>query len=120
MDPGVARAIRKNQAEAFRVGEKTYPVTLTKKRWTMYGTIVAQRRENGQVWLVICGISGPATYAAALLVNRITAALPPADGSAGQVLWAPIWATIALDPSALGDNRKVADQGLLYAPAVWP
>ena len=55
--------------------------------WEMFATVVAQRRKEGQIWVVISGISGPATMAASMILDRIDAALPTSTRENGKVMW---------------------------------
>lgn len=77
--------------------------------WDMYATIVAQRRDTGQIWVVLCGISGPATHAAAIQLRAIDAALPAVERGHGEVMWGVIKVKVTTKPShlpsGLGDDR---------------
>ena len=49
---------------------------------------VAQRRPGGQIWLLVAGLTGPATYAAAQWVNRMPTGLDDhKPGCASRVYW---------------------------------
>jgi hypothetical protein len=91
-------------------------------QWTMYGVIAAQRRPAGNVWLVISGISGPATFAAARLVREIGAEVPWPRAGRHPVLWVPIRADItAPNPTPRsGDVREVVAQELIGDLREWP
>ena len=70
-----------------------------RKRVRSYGVIAAQRRPEGQIWVVIAGLTGPGTYAAATCLNAVEAPLPNAeDPHRGQVLWAVVEATVFTEP----------------------
>jgi hypothetical protein len=118
-DPPLAKAIKDEQAVAFLVNDKIHPVVLPNPPWKMFGAIVAQRRKNGQIWLVVCGTSGPATYAAAQLVKQIEAALPISANQHSPVLWVPIVADVATSPAFQGDNRVVEKCEFLCPPALF-
>jgi len=115
-------AILANRASAFRCGENYYEVPVEGKEWTSYGVIAAQRRSNGQVWLVISGLTGPATYAAAMKVNDIADTLPWAAGGNGPVLWVAVEAKVreVRRRRTHGDDREVVASKLMGDPQEWP
>lgn len=47
-----------------------------KKQKKDYGLVAVQRRENGAIWVVASGLSGPATFGAAREVKNLTEHLP--------------------------------------------
>ncbi|MBN2506038.1 MAG: hypothetical protein JXQ71_05030 [Verrucomicrobia bacterium] len=121
--PGkLAREIRRNQAWALMVGSRGYRVGWHHQTTTMYGIVAAQRRQDGKIYLVVAGISGPATYAAAQLVRQIADELPYPMGknAHGQVLWAAIKVPVTTCPSMPGDNRRVGKADFLVKPQTWP
>jgi hypothetical protein len=89
-------------------------------RWSDCAVIAAQRRRTGQVWVVLCGLSGPATYGAARALKSIAAALPRGDMSShSPVLWAVV--EVGLERTQVqGDNRRVVSQRVTQGPAAWP
>ena len=122
LDPAVARLVAKNKGSAFVLNAKPLFVPRTGSRWRMFGAMVAQRRPNGSVWLVLAGLTGPATHAAAMLVRRIEAELPWPVGKQLPLLWAPVFAEVVADTSRkyLGDYRKVEERDFLIDPQIWP
>ena len=49
---------------------------------------MAQRRAGGQIWLLVAGLTGPATYAAAKWVHRMPAGIDDRrPGQASRVYW---------------------------------
>ena len=121
-DPALARAIRRGKAFGFYFDGKLYPVSPGPGAFPMYAVIAAQRRSGSQVHVVIAGISGPATHAAATLVRKITAALPHVPGEDSQVLYVPVETQIRTDPSRSrrGDVREVLSCRFLCPPKWWP
>jgi hypothetical protein len=99
------------------------PKSLT---WDMYATIVAQRRDKGQIWLVLCGISGPATHAAAIQLKNIEAALPAVERGHGEVMWGVIKVKLTTKPSTsptgVGDDRILypGDSGIQFIVDLQP
>jgi hypothetical protein len=118
--PGLRRAVMKNKASAFYREGKFSKVTFGGKRWDMYSIIAAQRRKLGQVWVVIAGQTGPATFAAATKLNEITESLPWTAGQDGPVLWTVVQSRIQTAPEdrQRGDDRSVM-QEWLGTPKIW-
>jgi hypothetical protein len=105
-DAKVARAVRSNRSSAFVLDGKVHEVEMDAGRWMMHGVIAAQRRSAGNVWLVVSGLTGPATHAASELVKRVVPELPSTPGEDSPVLWVPIRALVSYDRTRhLGDNR---------------
>jgi hypothetical protein len=86
-----------------------------------YGVCVAQRRRRGQVWLVLAGLTGAATFAAAKLVRTLGTNLHTAKpGEESQVYWAVVEARVAEEPGQpLGGLREFAEQRI-YRDGFWP
>jgi hypothetical protein len=120
-DARVAESVRRNRSSAFVMGKKVYAVDMNACRWMMYGVIAAQRRSAGNVWLVVSGLTGPATHAASELVKLVGPELPSTPGEDSPVLWAPIRAVVSYDRSRhLGDNREVESPRFVGKPRIWP
>jgi hypothetical protein len=119
----LARGVRQGRTAAFILNGVAHAVPTEAKSWTMYGVIAAQRRASGSVWLVVSGLAGPATLAAARLVKWVDAELPFTQNQNSQVLWMPLKATIkACRPSTIasGDLREIVDFELVGEPNFWP
>jgi hypothetical protein len=121
----LAPQVREGRSAAFILKGVAYPVPAEAKSWTMYGIIAAQRRASGSVWLVVSGLAGPATLAAARLVRFLNAELPiPAkEHQDSAVLWMPIKANIKVgQPSGVesGDLREVVSCEFMGEPNYWP
>lgn len=116
-----ARALQENRIAAFVLDQEVFEVPRHGNRWTMYGVIAAQRREEQSVWLVVSGLSGPATFGAAMHTKRITAELPWKKDAVAPVLWVPIEASIVADESlgSEGDNRELVSVKALSPPRLW-
>ena len=124
LDLRLAKEVMSNTAWAFKLGsEKPFRYPRKSQEWpNMYGVIVAQRRKGGQVWLVVAGISGPTTHAAAQMVKSITHALPRADkrGEHGPPLWVAVAADVKMVPGRKqGDNRVISNVSLVGDPKIW-
>jgi heat shock protein HspQ len=117
----IARAVRDNRSSAFVLDEEVYEVKKKDRRWMMYGVIAAQRRSTGNVWVVVSGLTGPATNAASELVKRVVSELPSTPGEDSPVLWVPIRTVVTYDPTRdLGDNREIGPPKFIGKPRIWP
>jgi hypothetical protein len=118
----LASRVKRNQAAAFILEGTPHGVSAEGKAWTMHGIIAAQRRAAGNVWLVISGLTGPATYGVATMVKEISAELPWSKGKESKVLWVPVKVRIKAgktDPWS-GDTREVVDAVFDGEPRLWP
>jgi hypothetical protein len=95
-------------------------------RGTTVGVLAAQRRPKGQVWLLLAGIDGPATYALAYELPSLSAQidLPQLDGSGrSPVIWAAVRAEVLWDVSVTEwDSRWFAEPpriDLITEPRTW-
>jgi len=118
----LASRVEHNQATAFILDNKPHETRADGHSWTIYGIIAAQRRAAGNVWLVVSGLAGPATYAAATMVKQITAELPWSANRPSKVLWVPVKVLIrAGKPKPLdGDIREVVLAEFDGNPRIWP
>lgn len=110
---------------ALIVDGQPFVARLTKaKKWKDYGVIVAQRRETGQAFVVIAGLSAPATYATALaFLNQRTGTLPmaPGKGAHGPIRLAVIEVTIRdARGKAKGDMREVEKTEVVHSALYEP
>ena len=67
----VAEQVKRNHASAFILEGTPHIVPADGNSWVIYGVIAAQRRAAGNVWLVVSGLAGPATDAAAMMVKDL-------------------------------------------------
>jgi len=107
--PALAAEVYANRANAFVLEGQIHLVPVKSSQWIMHGIIAAQRRASGNVWLVVSGLAGPATYAAARKVTEILDELPWSKGKASDVLWMPVKTTVFEPPGCPheGDVREV-------------
>jgi hypothetical protein len=106
----LAEQIQRGEACAFRFGDQLYPVVPDKQKpFKMYAVIAAQRRRDSQTHVVIAGLSGPATYAAATLVKQFVTALPHKPGEDSAVIYRPVEVVVSIEGTEgqPGDIRKV-------------
>lgn len=120
--PLVAARLRKNQVSAFILDGVPHGVPNGGNSWTMHGIIAAQRRAAGNVWVVVSGLTGPATFGTAKMVKQITAELPWSNGHNSKVLWMAVRVKIvAGEPNPLlGDSREVTSVEFEGKPKIWP
>jgi|ERR1039458_5692045 hypothetical protein len=118
----IATRVRRNQTSAFILEGKPHVVPAEGKAWTMYGIIAAQRRASGNVWLVISGLAGPATFAVTTMVKEISAELPWSKGKQSKVLWVPVKVKIKAGQAApwSGDTREIVEAVFDGEPRLWP
>ena len=117
----IATGVRRNQTAAFILEGKPHVVPAEGKAWTMYGIIAAQRRAAGNVWLVVSGLAGPATYAVTTMVKEISAELPWSKGKHSKVLWVPVKVKIKAGKTApwSGDTREIVEAVFDGEPRLW-
>ncbi len=115
----MARELAKDGKRALKVGKAFYISghrEEEEEEWKEYGVAVGQRRADGHVWLVVMGLSGPATYAAAAAVaSQRTGTLPEPSqkGVNSRIRWALVEATVVDTGSGPGDTREVVDTRVL-------
>lgn len=100
---------------------EAFAVERTQKKWNTYGFIVAQRH-RGQIWVVLAGLTGPATYGAARCFESVAAAVPELqeDGAPGSVVWIPVRTAVEESPNREGERRDVVGWEAEGEPRFWP
>jgi hypothetical protein len=118
----IASRVKRNQAAAVLIEGQPHVAAAEGNSWTMHGIIAAQRRAAGHVWLVVSGLVGPATNAAASMVKEVTAELPWSKGKPSKVLWVPVKVEIKAGPASpfQGDVREVVKATFDGEPRTWP
>ncbi|MGD0260980.1 MAG: hypothetical protein ABSD29_14290 [Verrucomicrobiota bacterium] len=121
-DKRLACRVERGTAWAIRLKDKVYEVPREYRRTKTFGVVAAQRRSRGQIYLVVAGISGPATFAASKMVREITTELPYSTDPQGHgpVLWAAISADVFSDSKREGDSRQVGKPQFVVNPTTWP
>jgi len=117
----ISSRVKRNEAAAFILEGKPHGMPAEGKTWTMYGIIAAQRRASGNVWLVVSGLAGPATHAAAKMLKTIDAELPWGNGKPANVLWIPVKVKVKagnLD-RVEGDCREIVQADFDGKPRLW-
>lgn len=121
--------LENDKSWAFILDNRPHYVDIQGAEWPMYGIVAAQRRTRKNVWVVLCGITGPATYAAAKLIGGLEVELPsPVNGRPGDVVWLPYLASTVDTASELksdtedgtrGDTRQVTAFKPLGEPRIF-
>lgn len=124
IDPAAAKLVAAGKASAIKLGDHVVVDQVTPKNGGMaYGICVAQRRRNGQIWLLVAGITGVATYVGAKLTREFAIHLPEVnDGKASPVYWSVIRAKVA-KPTAKAPFYSVRDfpeETMFDGPNMWP
>ena len=119
--PELAERVRKNQSTAVIMDKEVRESPIRASEWTMYGIIAAQRRSAGNVWLVVAGLHGPATYGAAKVVQDICEELPWPSHGKSPVLWVPVKVLVGAGTAKAtdGDVRIVKKAELDGSPRFW-
>ena len=90
-DPAVGEAVLQREAACFRhQGQYLVDELSCKGRseGNTYALCAVQKREGGQIWLLVAGLTGPATSAAAQWVHKMPSALDDyAQGELSPVFW---------------------------------
>jgi hypothetical protein len=88
---------------AFDHPDLTDPILAEPPNWDGsrdVGVLCCQRRPGGQIWICVAGLSGAATLAAAMALDRVDADIPPLrlrGGLPSDVLWATVVAGLKRD-----------------------
>ncbi|MSU57214.1 MAG: hypothetical protein EXS35_03365 [Pedosphaera sp.] len=121
--PELAKRNKFNKSSAFVLDGKAHESPTRATEWTMHGIIAAQRRAAGNVWLVVSGLAGPATFGTATMVKKLAEELPWSSGSASKVLWVPVKVKIEAGKARSddeGDIRQVKGSEFDGPPRMWP
>jgi hypothetical protein len=112
LDEEIAGKVAAGEAWALRVGERLHAAEEGRATITTYGVIAAQRRPTGQIWIVLGGLSGPGTDAAARCLEPLPISLPvPAGKGPTPVLWSVVRAKVRSDKKR--GLRELVDARLL-------
>jgi len=123
INPNIAAQVRRNSASAFVLDGVAHCVAARDKSWIMHGIIAAQRRSKHSVWLVVSGLAGPATYAAALKVKDMVTELPwSSDKDPSKILWVPVKVRVCTRSDARhgGDIREIETPDFDGVERLWP
>lgn len=116
-----AEAVRAGQGSALVLSDRVLLDTLTgRRKGRGYGVCVAQRRANGAVWLLLAGVSGPATYATARIAHRLSMRLgDPRRGAASPVWWSVVAAEVPESHEGRIDRLRDLNPRIEVEPRAW-
>jgi hypothetical protein len=117
-----AERVRKGRGSALVLSDQVFVDSVTKQGWgDVYGLCVAQRRENGAVWLLLAGLSGPCTLAAAQIARSLPIRFgEDTGGGHSPVYWTVVTGHI---PESHKRNNRILrsfDETIVTGPHVWP
>jgi hypothetical protein len=121
-DPEAANAIKQRKASAVVTAEEVFvDRVFHDHEGDTYGVCVAQRRKRGQVWLVMAGVTGVATFVAAKLAKSLATSLQEQkSGQDSDVYWAVIRARVVKDPDRpLNSRRAFEEEAIVSGLHVW-
>jgi hypothetical protein len=121
-DPESAREVAEEGVSGLEIDREVHIDRLRKGGDTItYGICAAQRRPGGQIWLVLAGVTGAATFAAAELTHSLPLGLPRVQaGQVSDVSWAAVQAFVQMDDTRLPDKAQVVlDRQPLGGPRTW-
>jgi len=125
IDPSASKIVQSKGASALEMGGTVHLDRLKQRNTTeSYGVCVAQRRPGGQIWFVLAGVTGPSTYAAALLASSLALPLRPKDPDSRDRSSLPYWtavrAIVQIDSSQTSGNfLTVANKEIISGPHAW-
>jgi hypothetical protein len=89
--------------------------------WDEYGIFAMQVRKTGQIWLVLSGLTGSATYGSTKFVAKFAGEMPALRHARhSPVLWGAVKVSIRYDEECKGDGREVIDYQMYGRPYIWP
>ncbi len=121
-DPAAADLIDVGDASALVTAEDVFVDSVNQtQEGDTYGVCVAQRRKGGQVWLIVAGVTGAATYATAKLARNLATRLHEQKrGEDSDIYWAVVRARVTKDPNLpLASVRSVAEETFASETHVW-
>lgn len=93
-------------------------------KWKDYAIVAVQRRECGQIWACVAGVTAPATLGAARIVPQLTCDLRPTDRGCSEVYWGVVEVDVEDETNTSAtpyraDERRAVDQRLLIPLQPW-
>ena len=119
--PMYAEQTRQGRASALVLRDHIFLDTLTAQKQGMgYGLCVAQRRANGAVWILIAGLSGPATFATACLLHRLPISLAESgSGACSPVSCSVVSATVPANRERPIESMRNLNPERVFGPTNW-
>jgi len=121
IDPTAAAQVRAGQGSALVFDDRAVVDRVTARHWgDAYGVCVAQRRASGRVWLLLGGVSGPGTFAAARKASSVPIRLPEAGTRKhSAVHWAVISGRVPEEHAADNQLLRALDEQMVTTPRTW-
>jgi len=121
--PDVADSVRQHNSRAFVLGNEAFLAEQPHEPSVRsFGVVVAQRRKNDQVWMVIAGLTGASTHAAARAVEKIAATVPDTlPGGHSPIICTVIQTRIDREQGEGGPKMPTVHSESLFRPSFyWP
>ncbi len=122
-NPEVASEILEQEASGFRVSGEYLIDDLSMKgnsEGATYAVCAAQRRPGGVIWLLVAGLTGPATYAAAKWVNKMATGLDDYQSRGrSPVFWTILKADWRKVPKGKREEIEIDEASVLYSDSAW-
>jgi hypothetical protein len=85
-----------------------------------HGVIAAQRQKSGLIWVIIAGLTGPGTIAAASQLSGMSGALPQtADNHPNAILWGVVETIVDTTGLKQGGQADLGDPRFVIEPRLW-
>jgi hypothetical protein len=95
------------------------PAGKTNEGYT-YALCAAQRRARGNIWLLVAGLTGPATYAAAKWVHQMPTSLDEHElGRPSRVFWNLVRAKATMAKEDKGGTYRVGEAEVVTGGVAW-
>ena len=123
VDSSGAVKVQSDLAWGMRIGEEMHYILKDRTgAQPMPGVFAAQGQPDGQVFVAICGITGPATFAVASILKEIKDELPfRSQNEPGRVLWGAVKVEAVLEEKVeVADSSDISVPTWLVPPEIWP
>lgn len=122
IDPRTADRIAAGECSALVVGKTVYVDTLSQRdreSGETFGICAVQRRSHGQVWVVVSGVTGVATYVAAKKLGDLSTRLhEPHSNRNSPVFWGVVHVSVPEDRVPLTSRRRFPADHIIPQPEI--
>ena len=121
IDPEAAARVANREGSALVFDDRAVVDPVTACHWgDAYGLCVAQRRPGGQVWLLLGGVSGTGTFAAARMLSRVQIRLPEAgSGKHSAIHWSVVTGHVPEEHKTYNKNLRDLNEQEVTRPRTW-
>ena len=122
IDPSAAKRLEQAKVSALEIDGRFHLDGLKQGQGTRtYGVCAAQRRPGGQIWLLVAGMTGPATLGTARMTHSLPLGLPHSErGQASALVWAAVETHVKVRQSGpRRGTRRIERQDELIGPRIW-